>query len=446
MRRFLFVVAAAILASGASVRTQDQPAGGVLTLDQALTLGLQQNRSLHSSEVEVEKMKDALASMHSRRRPTFNVDFLEARLLGELNLHFPAGAFGVFQSTGPVPSADTTVTTPAQWTSTALIRISQPLSQLYRIGLGERQVALGRDLATERLRGKALSVSSDIRRLYYGILQTDNAVTARTRSLTLHREVDRLVREFIREGVALDADGLEVQALVAKEEAELRALRDSGVSLREQLNALVGRDIVTPFTVAPVPDTPLEDQDVAALETRALANRPEVKEASLALAQAQYDVRIKRSLLYPDVSATADFLGFYRFEVLPPAVALAGVLVTWEPFDWGRKRRDVETSKKVVEQATSAAQDAEAFVRIDLRTSVRKLAAARDLAHVADLAVGAARERLRVATMVYREQKSLFRDVLQAEAALASADQQHDDAMLQLATARADLEKAVGDR
>jgi outer membrane protein TolC len=446
MRRFLSVVAVAVLTSGLPLRAQDQPPGEVLTLDQAIALGLQQNRSIRSDRVDVQKAEDSLASIKTRRRPTFEVNFLEARLLADVNLDFPGGAFGVFPGTGPVPPTETNVTTPAQWTSTVFFRVDQPLTQLYRIGLGERQLELGRDMASERVRGREQSVTGDIRRLYYGILQTQYALTARDQSLNLHVEVERLVREYIQQGVALEADGLEVEALVAREQSEVRALRDSSASLHEQLNALMGRDITTPFTVAPVPETQLGDEGLPALEARAVANRPEVKQAALALDQAKYDVRIKHSTLYPDVSATVDFLGFYRWQVLPPAVAMAGFLATWEPFDWGRKRREVDTSQRVVEQATVATQDADALVRIDVRTSYRKLATARDMAHVAELAVGAARERLRVATMRYREQNSLFRDVLQAQAALATADEQHYDAMLQLATARAELEKAVGDR
>jgi outer membrane protein len=443
MRRFLLVLAFGVLARGAA-SAQTLATDPVLTIDQAVALGLQQNRSIASQALEVKKAEDALASLHTQRWPLFEVNFLEGRLLGELNLHFPAGAFGVFPSTGPVPPQDTTISTPDRWTSTTLIRFNQPISQLHRIGLGEKQLEIGRDLAGERVRAQQQTIANNIRRLYYGILQAQDGVQALEQSLTLHREVDRLVAQYVKEGVALTADGLEVQALIAKEEADVVTLTNTSATLREQLNALLGRDIATPFSVAGVPASTIGDEELSALETRALAARPEVKQATLATSQAEYDVRVKRAALIPEISATVDFVSFYRFEVLPPAFAIAGVLATWEPFDFGRKRRAIAQSEKSVEQARAAMQDAAALVRTEVRASYRKLAEARQMVTVAELAQRAARERLRIATSLFSEQKSLFRDVLQAQATLATADRQHNDALLQLAAARSDFEKAVG--
>jgi outer membrane protein TolC len=444
MRRFLFVLAIGTLARSAAIQGQAQPLDPLLTIDQAVALGLQQNRSIGSLVLEVKKTEDALASLHTQRRPAFEVNFLEGRLLAQLNLHFPTGAFGSFPSTGPIPPDNTTISTPARWTSSALLRVDQPISQLHRIGLAERQLEISRDLATERVRAQQQTIANNIRRLYYGILETQDGLQSLEESLTLHREVERLVGQYVKEGVALAADDLEVQALIAKEEAATLSFRNSAATLREQLNALLGRDIGTPFSVAPVPDSSLGDESMTALETRALAARPEVKEATLSTRQAEYDVQVKRAARIPDISATADFVGLYGFQVVPPAVAIAGVLVTWEPFDWGRKRRAIEQSEKTVDQATSAIADAEALVRTEVRASFRKLTEARQAVNVAEVAQRAARERLRIATALFAEQKSLSRDVLQAQAALADADRQHNDALLQLAVARADLEKAVG--
>ena len=332
--------ALAWLLSAGPLQGQVQPTGDVLTIDQATTLALQQNRSIQSSKLEVQKVEDSLAELRTRRRPALSLDFLEGRLLGPVDFHFPVGSFGVFPSTGPIPPVDAAVTTPAQWTSAVLFRVTQPITQLHQIGLGERQLELGRDLASERTRGQEQTVVNNVRRLYYGILQTQNAIETREQSLALNEEIDRLVRQYIAQGVALPSDGLEVQALMAKERTELLVSHDSRASLQEQLNALLGRDISTPFRVAEVPDFAGAADDMATLEARALERRPEVKQAALGLSQAQIDVRVKRAELIPDVSAMFAYLGLYRFEVLPPHVPVAGVMLTWEPFDWGRKRRD----------------------------------------------------------------------------------------------------------
>jgi len=41
-------------------------------------------------------------------------------------------------------------------------------------------------------------------------------------------------------------------------------------------------------------------------------------------------------------------MGFYNYEVLPRNVAVAGVFVNWEPFDWKRRSNKVAEKTKAV--------------------------------------------------------------------------------------------------
>src|SRR6185503_16514597 len=117
------------------------------------------------------------------------------------------------------------------------------------------------------------------------------------------------------------------------------------------------------------------------------------------------DVRRKRAAFIPDVSAMFAYIGLFKVELLPPTIAAAGVTASWEPWDWGRKKREVAQSEKGVVQAKSAVQDAEAMVRIEVRTSFRKYQEAREAVRVNRTAAEALREKLRVATSLNREQK-----------------------------------------
>ncbi|HEX5474619.1 MAG TPA: TolC family protein [Vicinamibacterales bacterium] len=445
MPRFAAATAAAFLVFVGAARlaaAQDAP---LLTIDDAVALALQQNRSIRAAALDVDKAGDAIGALRARRFPAFEVDFLEGRLLGDFNLRFPAGAFGTFPATGPVPGSDMTISTPAQWTSTALVRVTQPLTALHRIAIGEQQLTIGRRQASERLRGARQTVANQVQRLYYGILQADGGLAAAEQSLAMHQEVARLVAERVQEGTSLQADALDVQAAIAKQQAQITELRDTSASLHEQLNAVLGRDIATPFSVAPVPPAAPGTETLTDLETRALGQRPDVREARLAVDQAEADVKLKHAAFIPEVSATVNFLSFSRIQVLPRAAAVAGVLATWEPFDWGRKRHDLAASEKTVEQAKAALADAEARARTEVRSRYRALSEARALVQAADLGAQAARERLRLTTNLYREQKALLEDVLQKQTALAAADQEHTGALARLGTARADLEQALGD-
>jgi len=69
---------------------------------------------------------------------------------------------------------------------------------------------------------------------------------------------------------------------------------------------------------------------------------------------------------------------------------------------------------------------------------------ARAMLHVLDLGQQTAREKLRVAIEQNRQQATLQRQVLEAQAASADADQQYRGGLRTFWTARADFERAIG--
>src|ERR1043166_1978433 len=99
------------LATAASAQQHD-----VLTLDDALALALANNRQLQSAMLAEQRAANDVAVARSRRLPVFSSETQLSRLLKPVDITFPEGAFGNFPATGPVPSTDTTITTPARMT------------------------------------------------------------------------------------------------------------------------------------------------------------------------------------------------------------------------------------------------------------------------------------------------------------------------------------------
>jgi len=67
---------------------------------------------------------------------------------------------------------------PRQPTYYVSSEVSQPLSQLFRIGLGIQSATTTSEIERERARAKELSVINSVKRLYFAILQTESALTA----------------------------------------------------------------------------------------------------------------------------------------------------------------------------------------------------------------------------------------------------------------------------
>lgn len=421
------------------------PRPGILTLEQALTLAFQGNRDVRNAALEVAKAEDELRSFRTQALPQFNVYALSTQTLDDIKVRVPAGAFGDFPATGPIPATDTEVTTPAGRQTLFLGEVAQPLTQLRKVSLGTRLKRANFEISREQLRARRQDVANDVRRVYYGLLRSQSGLAAAEDSLAALRELDRVVEARVEQKVELLAGGLEVKARLARAEYDALSLRNSLLSGREQLNDLVGRPIDVPFSVDTVPEIAPYEADLEATRAIALANRADLKEARLRQRQAEIDRRLKRWDFVPEVSLTYSYLALPSVELLPKSFTTVGLMLSWEPFDWGRRRHALAEARKSAEQSDNLVQQAESQAAIDVGVKFRSLQEARSLLEAARLAQEAAREVLKVTTERYRQKTVLLKDVLEGQEKLASADRQRDEALLSAWTARADLERALGE-
>ena len=100
---------------------------------------------------------------------------------------------------------------------------------------------------------------------------------------------------------------------------------------------------------------------------------------------------------------------------------------------------------KTVAQARTTVSDTENTIRIEVRSRLRTVQETAALIRVNKLARETTREKVRLALDKYTQQAALLQDVLQAQANLADADATYQAGLLALWTARADLEKALGE-
>jgi outer membrane protein TolC len=416
-----------------------------LTIQKAVDLALRQNRLVNIEKLEVGKAEDRLAGTTTRRLPGFDVSMLELQWFNPPEFRFNKGIFGLFPGLGPVPPTNTTVASSHGPSAFIFARATQPLTQLHRIGLGIKMGELGRDLADNKLEIRKREVALQVKRSYYSILQLQSALDASEGTLKLYRELDRVVGEYVNQQVALTSDSLDVKTQLAKEEYETLKLRNNLAASKELLNHLLGRDIRTEFTVDAISTNTVYEIELSFAQTRALAERPELKEAQLKLKLAEYDQRLKKAEAIPDISATVGYFSAFGVSVLPQNTSGVGFTMNWEPFDWGRRKHEMAEKQKTIEQARDGLREAESLILRDVSDKFRKLQESRALLRVSQLNQVSAREKLRIATSKYSLEAALYKEVLQSQAGLAEADDRHQQALLAFWTARADFEKAIGE-
>ena len=421
----------------------------VLTLDQAIAIALKNNREAKIARLEIEKADDKLHAYRTRRLPSFKISSLVSQPLNSFDTTFEQGVFGVYPGNVPVPLQDSVIKSSTNTTFLFSGQVTQPITQLRRINLQIKQQKLEVEISDTKLHATEQSLVNDVKRAYYGILQTEGAVRAAEESVKLYHELDRVTGEYVVQQVALKTDLMDVQTKVAKAEYEVLTLNNSLSAQKEQLNHLLGRDVGTEFNVTEgleIAQAAMRETNLVEARKRALEQRPEIREARLRLQQANLDRRVKKSELIPDVSLTVNTVTTANYSnFVPRNVNGVGIQVEWEVFDWGRKKHEIAEKKRIVEQADNAVVETESLVLLDVNRRFRTMQESCQLIRIAQLAQTTARANVQIAANKYRLEAVLLKDVLTAQTTLANANYEYQKALLTFWTAKADFEKALGE-
>jgi len=412
-----------------------------LTLEQAIALALRDNHATKIARLGVERAEEDISAARTFRLPSLHAYTLVSKNLANNELDVPNPAGNLFPGLGPFFVLNDSSRTRAIFAASVI----EPLTQQYRIGLNIKLQKVSRELAQAKLRQQQNETIDQVKKAYYAILQTRSGLSSVEEALKSYRELDKVTGDQVVQKVSLRADLLTAQTQLAKVEYEQLELSNQLATQKEQLNSLLGRAVDTSFEVAGVPEFTSSETDLAAARKLAVERRPELQQSRLAIEQATLDRRIKKSEYIPDVSAGFVYLTPRNYaSVIPKNFANVGVVVSWEFFDWGRKKHQLAEKDKAVEQAKNELKETEDQVLIDVGDKLRKLQQSGQALRVAKLAENSAKENLRVSTGRYKFQAVMLSDVLQSQASLAEATHEYQSALLAFWTAKAEFEKALG--
>src|SRR5712671_3778115 len=445
--RMSAVTAILIATLGLSPCAHAQTSGGeILTLDEAISLARSNNRDLKQYGFDISKRREALGAAKSELYPRFDASVLAAQLLTPIDFTIKAGQLGSFPATGPVPGSDTNLHTPARPIAIVSVTATQPLTQLFRIRLFVAEHRLNIDAARFSFDEREQKLTDDVRQAYYEVLESQSQHESQESALKYLQELQQLTERRFGQQTALAADALSVKAEVAKAIYQLTTIEDTLADRKEALNHLLGRSLQTDFAVESAPASFPEDQDLATARATALEHRPEIKQASNRLSQAELETKIEKTRYIPDISIQAGYMSPVNINFLPQNIGFVGALFTWQPWDWGQKRHNIAQKVLAEQQAALSVDDTRDQILLDVNSNFRQLREARAQLAAAETARDAERERLRNQQEAYSQQSILLSDLVKQQSSVADAEDQYRQAVFGYWKARADFQKALGEQ
>lgn len=415
----------------------------VLTLQQAITTALANNRQIKIFDQNVLISNDEILAARTQRYPHFSVDVTGSGLLTPVTIKFPQGVFG-FVNTTPVPSRPSEITTDPKFSALSIIQAYQPLTQLWSAHLNLRLLNVSKKLSQEQLRQQKQQITESVKQAYYQLLQSQSALEATDENVKALHEVDRTTQEYVQQKTALPYQGAGVKVQLAQAELQQVTLQDTIQTQKENLNDLMGRDLTIDFRLNPVPDALPEEGSIELARQNALTGRSEIRQAQFKVEQAAYSKRLQKAQYIPEVGIRYLFFSPFSAEGLPSYYNSLGIQFKWDIYDWGYKKHLMDEKQRQIEQSQLNLTETSSQVVLDVSNRYRKLREARASLNVAQLAQDAEKQKLDVVLEQYKQKATLLGNLQTEQANMAQAAAQYQQALANFWNARADFEKAMG--
>ncbi|MGC8761892.1 MAG: efflux RND transporter permease subunit, partial [Bryobacteraceae bacterium] len=434
------VPALLLLALAPALRAETQR----LTLEEALAMARQQNSILKIQRLRIRESEEKRDAVRANALPRLSN---ESSLLynSQLqNVAIPRGFLGVLPQLGPVPSEDLRLLQGANTFGLSVSTLAQPLTPLIRIHAGTRAAEQDVRMAEEESRRAANEIALKVQEAFLGTLLLDRRIAAARLKAEAAEAARTDAANAIESGAALEVKLLEADARLLEAKNALLQLELQRADLVAELADLIGLEPGTDLELVPSPWSPPETAPLDAQLQRALERNPELKAAEAAVEKARRAVRAAQAEFIPDIALFATHAQQRGVPFLPSSNAAVGARMSWDVFDGGRKRAQVGERRAQLEQAEENLRRVRRRVQIEIEKARRKVERFADLTRVAERALQARREALRIAADAVETGVAPPVKLAEARAAAAEAEAMAEEARTGLRLAWAELERALG--
>lgn len=275
-----------------------------LTLEQAINLALKQNHSIHLRSLSVDQMQSKKDEAKSNYLPQIKASGSVLHVTELEGVAIPAGTFGSYPSTGPVPAKPLVIDQGGLTGYIGGVGLEQPVTQLFRIH--HANVAAQQDVlvAKTQLDQTQDAIALQVRQLYYSILINQQELKASHDHLAAAQIKDEESQSDVAKGSALELSALQSKAVILQTQQESLTLRLQGNDLRRQLADVLGLPVDTPLDLDPRAAAVALDVPTRADAIRiALEQNQDLRAARQTLVKAQTGLAAAKDAYIPDVTA-----------------------------------------------------------------------------------------------------------------------------------------------
>ena len=446
MKKFLATMAAAILLY---TNTTFAAEGVTLTLDDAITLALKNNRLIEQSAEDREAARWNLSAV--RRQSGLTLSWSSSlnriggryyRRSGRRDQHDQykfAKGLGYDVNMSLYPSYENE--------NTNSFSLQMPLYTGGRLENQREAARYGLNAADLTLENSRQQVKYQAASAYYQVLQQASLVTVQEEAVQLLQEHLRTVSIQYEVGTVAKSDMLATTVQLANTQQSLNSAQGNYQTAVARLNNILGLPVDTEIAASDAVDFVHYNLSEESCMEYALAHRPDGIAALYTLKQAEAQTNAAKSGYRPQVNAVVqgNMSGENVFGSNHNAEQWSvGLQMQWNIFDNGITSANVNQAKAAQARAESRAKEQIETIQLEVHSAYIALKTAEKNIEVTASAVDKAEEEFAIAQIRYVEGVDTNLNVMNAQEKVVETRSNYYAAIYNFNTSRAQLEKAMG--
>jgi multidrug efflux pump subunit AcrB len=417
-----------------------------LTLPEAVELAMKQNTALKISRARVRENREKEAGARADYYPHLSNSTSFMGVSDKELVTIPAGSLGSIPGLGAFPPQSIALD---QGSSTVLLTnttLGQPLTQLFKIHAANDVASAERRVTEAELKRDEDEVILGIHQLYYGLLAARKQVDAAQAEIAAAEQTLKEARGAVEAGNVLEVAEMGAHASLLRSRQALLTAENQASDLTADMDNALGLPLDTELDLAGV-DISTE----AALSRQqyldaALAESPEVQAAKETAAKARSGVRAAHYEYIPDIGAFARHTYQSGVPFVAHSFGTFGLQMTWDIFDWGKRKSVVGQRDALLEQAEQNLRRVADRVSVEVDKAYRKLERTELMISVAAEALALQKENERLTGNQF--QAGVISEAKNAQAVATTSKAELDELQARLARqlALAEIDRLAGIR
>ncbi|MBN1912430.1 MAG: TolC family protein [Pirellulales bacterium] len=405
------------------------------TLQQAWDAALAYDRTVQARQWEVGSARQRLGLAEAQRWP--NADVESSYHVRSARPAFSSEFMNIPGVTGSMPFAQNEY-------FALRTAVDVPLYTSGRISRGIDAATAGVKASSYELDKTILDVRLATAQEYVAVLRAQRDVEIAQSSVKSLDSHARDVRILFENDRVPKNDVLAAEVALANARQRAIQVANRLDAARAAYNRRLGRPLNESVNLAEL-ERLMPRVDLDALTARALDRRPEMAMLDARIRALGYRAEHVRAAGSPQVNLRGEYALEENRYRSPDGIAAAGVVVSWNVFDAGRRNFQAGDLTRQAQSLRQWRADTESLIRLDVRRAWLDVQETHRRIEVTEKAVHQAEENLRVATNRYQAGLAINTEVLDAETLRTQAYGNYHGARYDAALALFHLQHATAD-